>query len=194
MRALWAGETVSTTGRVRVANARLYSKPGRPPLLVGAALGPETARWLGGWADGMITVAAPRQQMRAVADAFREGGGEGKPMFLQVALSFAPSDLEADAAAYEQWRHSALPRQQLADLPTAAAFDRQCAHASPEEVRGGVRVSSDIERHLSWLIEDAALGFERIYLHNVARRHQARFIEACGTRLIPALGMPAAGA
>lgn len=94
---------------------------------------------------------------------------------------------EAEAAAGAQWRQCALPPQELADLPTAAAFDRRSADASPEQVLSRVRASSDIERQLAWLQEDAALGFERIYLHNVARDHQERFIEACGTRLIPAL-------
>ena len=187
MRALWAGETVSHLGRVRVAEARVYSRPARPPLLVGAALSPETAGWLGGWADGMITVAGPRQRRRDIVDAFREQGGAGKPIFLQVALSFAPSDREAEAAACDQWRQCALPSHELADLPTAEAFDRRGADVSPMEVLSRVRASSDIERHLAWLQEDAAFGFERIYLHNVARLHQERFIEACGTRLIPAV-------
>jgi hypothetical protein len=31
------------------------------------------------------------------------------------------------------------------------------------------------------------MGFDRIYLHNVARDHQERFIAACGERLLPAL-------
>jgi hypothetical protein len=33
------------------------------------------------------------------------------------------------------------------------------------------------------LREDAAMGFERIYLHNVARDHQERFIEAIAPEL-----------
>lgn len=48
MRALFAGETVSHEGRVRVDRARLYSLPETPPELVGAAVTPDTARWVGG--------------------------------------------------------------------------------------------------------------------------------------------------
>jgi len=48
-----------------------------------------------------------------------------------------------------------------------------------------VRASADLNRHADWLHEDCALGFERIFLHNVAREHQERFIDACGTRLLP---------
>ena len=187
MRALWAGETVSLRGEVEVSSARLYSRPLDPPLLLGAALSPETARWMGGWTDGIVTVAGPRDSMRAIVEAFRDGGGEGKPMFLQVALSFAPTDEEAAAAAHDQWRHCVLPADLLADLESPAAFDRHIADATPEDVAARVRVSSDVQRHVGWLREDVELGFERIFLHNVARAHQRAFLDACGTHLIPAM-------
>jgi G6PDH family F420-dependent oxidoreductase len=187
MRALWAGESVSINRRVTVSGARLYSRPAEPPPLFGAALSPSTARWLGTWADGMITVAGPRELMRETVDAFRDGGGVGKPVFLQVPLSFAPSEEEAVRTAYEQWRHCALPSTLLADLNSPAEFDRRSAHVALGDVLSRVRVSSHIERHLEWLQADCALGFERIYLHNVAREHQDLFLEACGTELIPAM-------
>ena len=66
-------------------------------LLIGAALTPETSEWLGGWADGLITAGKKTEDLRRVVDAFHRGGGEGKPMFLQAALSFAPTDEEAVA-------------------------------------------------------------------------------------------------
>ena len=184
MRALWAGETVTADGHVQVVNARLHDRPPKPPLLMGAALTRDTARWLGGWADAMITTAGPRESMRAVVDAFREGGGDGKPVFLQVALSFARTDEESVAAAYDQWRFCALTTQQLADLRTPAEFDAATAHVDPADVLSKIRASADIERHAAWLHEDVQLGFERIYLHNVAREHQERFIEACAMRLL----------
>ena len=51
MRALGAGETGNHHGLVTTEDARLYSLPARPPLLVGAALTAATAEWLGEWAD-----------------------------------------------------------------------------------------------------------------------------------------------
>lgn len=79
-----------------------------PATLLAAALSPATARWAASWADGLITVAGSRTNMKAVVDAFREGGGADKPMYLQVSLSYAPSDDEAVRCAYEQWHHCAL--------------------------------------------------------------------------------------
>ena len=60
IRALLRGEEVSHDGHVRVDRARLWTLPATPPPLVGAALSEETARWCGGWADGLITVRVPR--------------------------------------------------------------------------------------------------------------------------------------
>ena len=187
IRALWAGETVTTRGLIVTEGARLYSRPVKPPALFGAALTPDTARWVASWADGLVTVAGPRDDMRAVVEAFRAGGGEGKPMFLQVPLSFAPSDSEAKLTAYHQWRHCALATTQLTDLTTPAAFDQAGEGVDLLRVLALVRASADIERHIGWLRDDRALGFDRIYLHNLARTHQERFIDACGSCLLPAL-------
>ncbi|WP_437954162.1 hypothetical protein WME98_33500 [Sorangium sp. So ce296] len=49
-----------------------------------------------------------------------------------------------------------------------------------------VRVSSDVAQHAAWLREDAELGFDTIYVHNVALDQQA-FIDAFGARVLPAL-------
>jgi probable non-F420 flavinoid oxidoreductase len=185
MKHLWAGRTVSMGGAVRVASARVYSTPVRAPLLIAAALTPATAHWAASWADGLITVAAKPETMTAIVDAFNAGGGEGKPLFLQVALSYAPTDAKAVDAAHDQWRHSVLPSHVLADLATPADFDRACAHATPSDVGAVVRTSSDIERHIDWLHRDLELGFARVYLHNVARDYQDQFIDACGSRLLP---------
>jgi probable non-F420 flavinoid oxidoreductase len=193
MRQLWTGATVSLKSHVRVVRARLYSRPAAAPPLFGAALTPETARRVGRWADGLITVPGPPHAMRATVEAFREGGGVGKPLYLQVALSFAPSQEAAVRAAHDQWRHAALPPSMLADLSSPGDFDQRTADASVLDVLSRVRTSSQIERHVEWLQADCTLGFDRIYLHNVARDHQAAFLDACGTHLIPAMAdMPVA--
>jgi probable non-F420 flavinoid oxidoreductase len=186
MRALWAGETVTTGGHVVTHNARLYVRPERPPMLIGAAISAETARFVGQWADGLITVAGPREDMRQVVDAFRESGGD-KPMFLQVTLSYARTDADAETAAMDQWRQAVVGPQKLADLASPAEFDRESADADPAELAKRVRISADVARHLDWLREDLAMGFERVYVHNVARHQLERFIDVWGEHVLPAI-------
>ena len=186
MRALWAGETVTHHGLVRVEGARLYSRPRRPPLLLGAAVTAKTARWLGAWADGLITAAQPDQGHRAVAEAFRDGGGAHKPMILKAQVSFAADEDAALQGAWEQWRTNIFSSAVLADLRTPAQFDAAAEHVRPEDLRGPVRVSADPARHAAWLAADLELGFDVVSVHNV-NREQARFIDVFGERVLPQL-------
>ena len=130
MRALFAGETVDHDGLVRVDRARLWTLPSQPPQLIGAAVSAETARWCGGWADGLVTINQPRETLERVIDAFREGGGEGRPIYLQVHLSWAESEEEALRIAHDQWRTNVFAPPLCWDLETVEQFDlaaRACA-------------------------------------------------------------------
>lgn len=187
MRALWAGERVTHYGRVTVVDAQLYTRPARPPQIIAGALTPETAQWAGGWADGLVTVSKPLDELRGLVEAFRAGGGAGKPLFLQVKLSYAASDAEARRAAHEQWRNNIFPSHVLGALRTVEQFDAAGAFVRPEDMDAYVNISADLGRHLEWLQSYRDLGFERLYLHNVGR-DQRSFIAAFGERVLPALG------
>lgn len=185
IRALWDGETVTHRGLVVVEEAKLYSRPREPPKIVGAALSPETAEWMGEWADGLITVVGPRESMQGLIDAFRRGGGEGKPIYLQAQLSFAKTEEEALRGAWEQWRTVKLPSPVLSELRTPAQFDAVGEGVRPDEVKEKMRVSADVEQHLAWLQEDVEMGFEEINLHCVHREEQERFIDVFGEKVLP---------
>ena len=186
IRALLAGELVDHDGLVRVDRARLWTLPPEPPALVGAAVSEETARWCGAWADALVTINQPRDALERVLAAFREGGGERKPVHLQVHLSWAPGEEEALAIAHDQWRTNLFQPPLCWDLHTVEAFDEAARHVRPEDVRAGVLVSADTGRHAAWLAELAELGFAQIQLHHVGR-DLGPFIDAFGTRVLPEL-------
>lgn len=186
MRALWRGEEVTHRGAVTVEGARLYTLPDAPPPLFAAALSPDTAAWAAGWADGLLTVSMPQARLRAVVDAFRDGGGEGKPMYLQVKLSWAADETVARHEAHAQWRTNVLEGEVSQELRSPRQFEDAARHVGVDDVCRAVRVSSDLQRHAAWLAEDLKLGFERLYLHNVNRR-QAAFVDAFGATVLPAL-------
>jgi alkanesulfonate monooxygenase SsuD/methylene tetrahydromethanopterin reductase-like flavin-dependent oxidoreductase (luciferase family) len=172
---------------VRVQEAKLYSRPARAPLVFGAALSEETAETVGGFCDGLATVGAPPEQLRRMLDAFRRGGGEGKPIYLQAQLSFAATEEKALEAAWDQWRSVMFPSPVLATLRMPADFDAIGETVRREDVRRKVRVSADPEQHLRWVAEYAEMGFEEINVHNVCREEQERFIEVFGQRVLPEL-------
>jgi probable non-F420 flavinoid oxidoreductase len=186
IRALLRGEEVSHDGLVTVDRARLWTLPARPPPLLGAAVTEETARWVGGWADGLATIHRPPEVLQRVVEAFREGGGDGKPMLLQVHVSWAPTDEEALAIAYDQWRANLFSPPLCWDIETVEHFDEAARHVRPEDVRDGVLVSSDLGRHAAWIADAGELGFGEVVVHHVGKE-QAAFIEAFGRHVIPTL-------
>jgi probable non-F420 flavinoid oxidoreductase len=186
MRALWAGETVTHRGHVTVSEARLWTRPQRPPLLVGAAVTPQTAGWVAGWADALITVVQPDEALDAVVRAFRSNGGAGKPMYLQVHLAYAPTDGEARDAAFAQWRQNTLPSSVMTDLAHPEQFSAAAAHVTADDVASVVRISSDLQQHVAWLRTDIERGFDGLFLHEVGT-NQERFVEAFGREVLPAL-------
>ncbi|MGX7825797.1 TIGR03885 family FMN-dependent LLM class oxidoreductase [Actinokineospora sp. 24-640] len=182
IRALLAGEEVSHDGLVKVDRARLWTRPEEPPALFGAAVSVETARWCAEWADGLITVNAPEEHLRAMVAAYRDAGGRG-PLALQVHLSWAGSDDEAMAIAYEQWRGNVFAPPVCWDLELAEHFDEAAKFVSPADVGKVVNVSADLGKHTALLRGYADLGFEIINLHHVGQEQDA-FIDAFGAKVL----------
>ncbi|MET3858687.1 TIGR03885 family FMN-dependent LLM class oxidoreductase [Rhizobium sp. OAE497] len=135
VRALLAGETVtSDEPGLKTEGAKLWSLPEKPPLLLGAALKKQTAAWIGEWADGLVTVRKPMNEMKEMVEAFRSSGGAKKPVALQVQVSWAPTIDEARMAAWHEWRNAAVSPDLLAELKTPVEFDAASRDVSPEEL------------------------------------------------------------
>lgn len=140
IRALWAGETVTHRGRFVVEEARLYTLPETSPLILGAAITDETARWVGSWADGVMTVAKSYEDQRKFIESFRSGGGQGKPMYLQSLLSYDPQEQAAVQGAWESWRPVVFGSEAQADLKMPSHFDAVAQYVRPEDMYAAVRI------------------------------------------------------
>ncbi|MFD5824434.1 TIGR03885 family FMN-dependent LLM class oxidoreductase [Lentzea sp. NPDC060358] len=183
IRALLAGEEVSHDGLVTVDRARLWTLPDETPLLIGAAVSPETARWCASWADGLITVNASPERLREVAGAYRDAGGKGK-LHLQVHLSWDPDEDKAAAIAHEQWRSNIFQPPVCWDLEMTDHFDVVSENVTPEQVAAVVNISSDLKWHAGQLNAYEELGFEEIYLHHVGQ-DLLPFVDAFGEHVLP---------
>jgi probable non-F420 flavinoid oxidoreductase len=186
IRALLAGEEVTHHGLVTVDRARLWSLPATLPGLYGAAVSEATARTVGSWADGLITVNQPPDALRRVLAAFRDGGGDGKPALLQVHLSWAETEDEALAVAQDQWRSNVFSSELNWNLEFPEQFDVAATHVRPEDLRHSLLISADPARHAAELRALVDLGFDGIYLHHVGQE-QHRFIDVFGGKVIPEL-------
>lgn len=183
IRRLLAGERVTHEGLVRVHDAKVWSRPQSPPPLYAAALSPATARWAGGWANGLITVNQSKDKLREIVDAFRESAGD-KPLLLQVHLCWAPGKDRAAEMALESWRGNMLPGPIAQDIRLAEHFDMATGFVRQEDVEGCVDISSDASWHSDNLARYAGLGFSAINLHQVGP-NQEEFIDFFGERVLP---------
>ncbi|MBW3645937.1 MAG: TIGR03885 family FMN-dependent LLM class oxidoreductase [Actinobacteria bacterium] len=186
MRALLAGEEVTHDGLVRVDRARLWTLPERVPDLVGAAVSARTAGVVGTWADGLITINQPIETLRAVLDSFREGGGEGKPIHVQVHLSWDEDEDRALAIAHDQWRTNVFSSDLCWNLELPAQFDAAAEYVRPADVRSAVLVSSDLGEITATLQAIVELGVDGLALHHVGQE-QERFIDTFASKVLPEL-------
>lgn len=188
MKALLAGETVTHRGRVTVVEAKLYSRPTQPIPLYVAAVSAETAKMVAPWADGLLTVGGPLEDTKRVVDAFREHGGDGKPIVLQSALSWADTEDEALASAMDQWSSRVAAGEVAWDLRRPADFDETGKLVTEAKMRETLPISSDLAFHAAWIADLLTLGPAELHLHQVGR-DQRGFIDAFGARVLPQLGV-----
>jgi probable non-F420 flavinoid oxidoreductase len=186
MKRLLAGETVTHYGGVTVEDAKIWSRPETATRLIGAATSVETAKWLGTWADGLLTTVECLEKARQVIDAFCESGGAGKPVYLKLDVAWAKTDEEALHQAHSQWRFNKLGGGVNWDIRTPDQFEAATRHIRPEDMRALMFVSSDLGRIADHVSSCAELGAESVDLHNVGT-NQAEFIEVCGERILPQL-------
>jgi probable non-F420 flavinoid oxidoreductase len=187
MKRLLAGETVTHYGRVAVEDAKIWSRPETATRLVGAATSLETAKWLGSWADGLLTTVDSLEKARQVIETFRESGGTGKPVHLKLDLSWAETEEEALLQAHSQWRFNKLGGDVNWDIRTPEQFEAATRHIRPDDMRHLMLVSSDVNRIKDHLLACAHLGAHSIDLHNVGT-NQRPFIDMCGEQIVPFLG------
>ena len=186
IRRLLAGEEVTHDGLVRVDRARVWDRPEQAPPLIAPAVSVESAARAAAWADGLVTLNQPVEVLRDLVAAYRDSGGRG-PLSLQVHLSWAADQEEAERIAFDQWRTNVLGGTVPWDLETPEAFDAVGEHVTMESVRGAVRISSEPKQHVEWLAEYADLGFDDLYLHHVGQ-DQAAFLDTFSEHVLPELG------
>jgi G6PDH family F420-dependent oxidoreductase len=181
-RALFAGETVTHRGRLTVIEAKLYSRPPTPVPLFGAAVSAATARLAGSWADGLLIAGHEPAAIGELVDAFRAGGGDGKPVHVQMAVSYAATLATAEAQAVEQWAPAALGGEAAWDLRRPTEFDQASRFIGADNLREAVLITASGTEIADRLGALGGLGLAAVHLHQVGT-NQEEFIDMAGTRL-----------
>ena len=183
---LWKGEVVNHKGLVSVEEAMLYTLPDKPPLMAGAAITEQTAEWVGSWADALITISHPIDELKKVINAFRKRGGKNKPVIVKYQLSFDHDEEKALQGAHDEWKTNIFESRMLSELRNPEEFQAAGKFVEKKTMFDHVKISSDPEKHVSWLKEYISLGIHEIILHNV-NTNQPEFIETFGQQVLPQL-------
>ena len=186
IRKLWAGETVTYHGHVHVEEAKLYTRPENPPPMIGAAITTQTAEWVGGWADGLITVAEPPNELKKIIKAFYHGGGKGKPVYIKLEVSYDRDEKKALKGAHDQWKANIFKSNVLTNLRSPEQFDDASEFFDPDLMYDALNIFTDLNKYAELLNEYIKLGVDHIYVHNV-NLNQEQFIEDFGQKVLPVI-------
>lgn len=185
IRRLLDGEEVSHDGLITVDRARVWEHADPTPQLIAPVVTPSSAARVAAWADGMVTLNQPHDVLRELISTYRDAGGRG-PISLQVHLSWAPTQQEAEAVAFDQWRSNVFTEPVNWDTETPAGFDAMAEHVGMDSVSAAVQISADLDEHVDRLRAFADLGFDDLYLHHVGQQQEA-FIDTFGEHVLPRL-------
>ena len=189
---LFSGKVVKHDGEYfSLESARLYTRPEQPVPIYVACAGPLNAKRTGRYADGIITVGAADEKIAMLWERFREGAREtGKDpdvmkTQLQVHVSWAPTQEEAERNALTEWPNGGMPFPKQ-DIRNPEDFANMAKLVRIEDFANRMVISADLDEHAAEIQRFVDMGFDEIYLHNVGR-DQAAFIDAFGRDVLPRL-------
>jgi G6PDH family F420-dependent oxidoreductase len=189
---LFSGKVVKHDGEYfTLESARLYTLPEEPIPIYVATAGPVNAKRCGRHADGIITVGAADEKIRMLWDRFgegaREAGKDAEAMRtqLQVHVSWAPTQEEAERNALTEWPNGGMPFPKQ-DIRNPEDFENMAKLVRIENFKNRMLISADLDEHTEALRGYVEMGFDEIYLHNVGR-NQAEFIATFAEKVLPQL-------
>jgi len=192
LRKLFSGKVVKHSGAYfTLESAKLYTMPSNPPPIYIASSGPINSERTGRIADGYITVGAADDKIKMLLERFYKGAREaGKnpttmPRIIQLHVSWADSVEVATENAVKEWPNGGMNFPK-ADIRNPEDFEAMAKLVRPENYKGRVLISPDLEDHRAHIQHFIDLGFNEVYVHNVGRNQEA-FIAAYGREVLPNL-------
>jgi coenzyme F420-dependent glucose-6-phosphate dehydrogenase len=185
IRNLWNGGLFSHRGKYfTVEEAQVFSLPEQPPPIMLAAAKKGAAALAARRAEGFISTAPNK----SLVDAFKDHGGEGKPVFGQVTISWASSEEEGKRIAREIWPNALVSGEVSTELRLPRQFEQVTEDMSQEMITtsGGITCGPDTQKHLDAVRKYAEAGFDHIYIHQIGP-NQRDFIRFAQSELLPEL-------
>ena len=183
IRRLWTGEVVTEwTPHFTVDRARIFTLPETsPPIAVAAST--TMAAELAGRAGDALVATSPDAE---IVDAFREDGGEGRPVYGQLTLCYGPEEEKAKQEALEWWPNTSVPGETGIELAEPQHFEEVAQLISADMVSEKVVCGPETEPILEKIGSFVDAGFDHVFLHQVGPR-QEEFLTFAKEELLPAI-------
>jgi G6PDH family F420-dependent oxidoreductase len=195
IRRLFTGKSVRHRGpHFKLESAKLYTLPENPPPIYVATSGPINAERTGRTCDGIITVGAADERIKTLLERFEKGArASGRdpstmPRIVQLHVSWADSDQAAVEQAVWEWPNGGMPFPK-GDIRDPEDFAAMAKFVKPDNFKGRVLMSADLDEHREHIQHFINLGFTEVYVHNVGR-NQREFIEAYGREVVSKIKWP----
>ena len=183
IRRLWTGELVTErTPHYTIDRARLYTVPETSPPIAVAASSPAAARLAGRVGDALISTAPEAE----IVEAFREAGGEGRPVYGQLTVCHGPDEAKAKDEALEWWPNTSVPGEVGLELAEPQHFEEVAELITTEQVGEKVVCGPDPDAIVEKVGMFTDAGFDQVFLHQVGPR-QEEFLAFAKDELLPSI-------
>jgi G6PDH family F420-dependent oxidoreductase len=183
IRALWDGDEHSMRGsHYTVENARIYTRPDRPPPIMVSAFGEKATEVAARIGDGLVNTSPDRDAVQA----FEAHGGRGKPKLAQAKVCFARSADAAADLAFERWPTSGLSGQLSQELATPKLFEQAVSVLRKEDVVAHMPLGPDAQTHIDALKAYEDAGYDELYVTQIGPEQEA-FLRFYADEVRPAL-------
>ena len=186
IRRLWNGETIASGSKhFKTMDAKLHTRPAKPPRLYVSAFHEGAATVAAKYADGLWTLGDPDMAPKVI-ETYRDAGGKDE-IVLQALVSWAKSDDEALEGA-RVWK-GAQPDEYYVDdwHDPQAMYEHAEQQISDDEYKERAIISADPEAHLEKLQELTKLGATSIAVMNCSGADPEGAIRIYGERVLPKL-------
>lgn len=163
MRKLWAGGMVSHYGKhYTVENAKIYSRPERPPEVQISAFGPKALKLAASIGDGYVTTSPDGDSI----EHYRNAGGKG-PTVAAVKVCWGKDEASARRLAHELWATTGVPGELNQELPMPGHFEQAASTVTEEMVAESISCGPDPEVHRQALRKYLDAGFDKVFVSQI---------------------------
>jgi coenzyme F420-dependent glucose-6-phosphate dehydrogenase len=186
IRRLWNGETIESGSKhFPTKDAKLHTRPPKPPPLYVSAFHEGAAKVAAKYADGLWTLGDPEQAPQMI-ETYKGAGGKGE-IVLQALISWAETD-EAALEGARKWKGAQPPEYYVDDWhDPQKMYEHAEDEMSDDEYQEKAVISADPKEHVKRLQALVEMGATTIAIMNCSGADPEGAIRTYGEKVLPEL-------